>query len=363
IPISRNEPAQGTVDSRRLWYSTLRKYGLARTKSEMETKGVSALPLVDYYGLLDIGTPPQRVKMQFDTGSSRFVISMTECPDCSGNAPFNRALSSTFREGVAPWKIQYGDRSFAAGNIAEDKVTLGAISVENQKLNLVLTESPNFDDTVDGVLGLSFGAISGSTTVFESMTQQGLVDQGIFSFFTGKRSVNGGGEVVFGGLDMERVEPGNNITYTSVTEATHWNIDVQDFTMNGGSFATEKRAASIRSIVDTGTTLARKFRKVWVAPCKASYKLGVVVEGKMFSVPYEDLAREYVGFGLCFSAVQTSSADYLILGDVFLKSNYAVFDQAEKCVGFAPLRTDVKRATTTDSEDEDTASGRVQREL
>ncbi|KAF9903187.1 hypothetical protein EC991_004095 [Linnemannia zychae] len=386
IPISRNEPTQGKVDSKQLWYSTLRKYGLARTKSEMDAKGISALPLVDvgydkeYYGLVDIGTPPQTVKMQFDTGSSRFVVSTTECPKCSGDAPFNRALSSTFQEGISPWKIQYGDGSFAEGTIAEDKVALGSISIEKQKLNLVLSESDNFDDTVDGVLGLAFGVISGSTTVFENMMQQGLVDQGIFSFFFGKRAINGGGEVIFGGLDMERVEPGNDITYTPVTEAAHWNIDVEDFTMNGGSFATDTGTTPIRSIVDTGTTLlvgpedwvnwfhsrirrARKFRRTWVIPCRSSRKLGVVINGKTFLVPYTDLAREYVGFGLCFSAVQTSSANYLILGDIFLKNNYVVFDQQEKRVGFAPLKTEVKRVATTGSDDEDTGSGRVQEEL
>jgi hypothetical protein len=298
--------------------------------------------------------------MQLDTGLSRFVISTTECPKCSGKTPFNRTLSYTYRAGVAPWKIQYGDGSFAEGTIAEDKVTLGGIIVNNQKLNLALHESPNFGDMVDGVLGLSFGALSGSTTVFESMMQQGLVDQGIFSFFIGKRSISGGGEVIFGGLDMERVHSGNNITYTPVTVAMHWNIDVQDYTINGESFAAEMNTTAIRSIVDTGTTLligpedwvgwfhsridkARRIRRTWLIPCNGSHQFGVVVEGKTFSVLYEDLVREYVGFGLCFSAVQTSSGDYLILGDVFLKNKYVVFDQARKRVGFAPLRSEVKR--------------------
>ncbi|KAF9155451.1 hypothetical protein BG015_009827 [Linnemannia schmuckeri] len=369
VPIIKSEAPQRARDSRQLWYYTLRKYGLSRTKSELESQAVSALPLVDYYGLVDIGTPPQTVKLQFDTGSSRFVVSTTECSVCSGTSPFNGALSSTFRAGVQPWKIHYGDGSFAEGVIAEDKVTLGSISVQNQKLNLVLTESANFDDTVDGVLGLSFGAISGSTTVFESMLEQKLVDKGVFSFFFGKRGINGGGEVIFGGVDMDRIEPGNEITYTRVTEATHWNIDVQDFIMNDGSFAKDKDTTTIRSIVDTGTTLlvgpedwvrwyhsriprARKIRKTWVVPCKGQSKLSVVIEGKTFTVPYEDLTREYIGLGLCFSAVQTSSADFLIMGDVFLKNNYVVFDQAERRVGFAPLKTEIKKVTTAaDTED------------
>ena len=150
--------------------------------------------------------------------------------------------------------------------------------------------------------------------------------------------------------------------------------------MNDGSFAKDRKTIPIRSIVDTGTTLlvgpedrvrwyhnqtpkSRKYRMTWVVPCKSQSKLAAVIEGKVFTVPHEDLAREYIGFGLCFSAMQTSSADYLILEDVFLNS-YVVFDQAEKRVGFASLKTEAKKVTTAaDTEDEDTASSRVQEGL
>ncbi|KAF9935136.1 hypothetical protein FBU30_007515 [Linnemannia zychae] len=386
IPLSRVELSRGPINSTQQWYHTLRKYGLSRTKSEVESAAVSTMPLVDvgydkeYYGVVDIGTPPQTVKLQFDTGSSRFVVSTTECPVCSGDSHFNKSLSTTFREGNIPWKIQYGDGSFAEGFISEDTVTLGTISVENQMLNLVLEESPNFDDTIDGVMGLSFGAISGSTTVFENMMKQNLVEKGIFSFFFGKRAINGGGEVIFGGLDMERVEPGYDITYTPVTEATHWNIDVQDFTMNDASFAADTMTTPIRTIVDTGTTLlvgpqdwvgwfhmqipkSRRFKRRWTIPCKGSGQLGVVIEDKTFTVPYEDLAREYIGFGLCFSAVQSSSADYLIMGAVFIKNNYVVFNQEEQLVGFAPLKAEAKNSRLTNIEKEDTAEDRIQDQL
>ncbi|KAF9102669.1 hypothetical protein BGX29_004338 [Mortierella sp. GBA35] len=297
-----------------------------------------------YYGLVNIGNPPQTVKLQFDTGSSRFVVFTIECPDCSGDAHFNRTLSPTFRDGAVPWKFQYGDGSYAQGLISEDSVTLGNITVQNQKLNLVLLESPNFDDVVDGVMGLSFGEISGSTTVFES-------------------------EVIFGGMDVDRVEPGNDITYTPVTEATHWNIDIQDFVINGKSFKDDQKTSPTRSIVDTGTTLlvgpeswvswyhaqipgARLYhKKEWIVPCTNNATLSVVIEGKSFLVPTVDLTREFRG-SRCFSAVQSSSVDYLVLGDVFLKNNYVVFDQADKRVEFAPLKAEIKRVMPTDTEDE-----------
>ncbi|KAF9091689.1 hypothetical protein BGX23_004914 [Mortierella sp. AD031] len=310
----------------------------------MNSEAITALPLVDigydkeYYGLVNIGNPPQTVKLQFDTGSSRFVVSTIECPDCSGDAHFNRTLSPTFREGTVPWKFQYGDGSYAQGLISEDSVTLGNITVQNQKLNLVLLESPNFDDVVDGVMGLSFGAISGSTTVFES-------------------------EVIFGGMDMDRVEPGNDITYTPVTEAAHWNIAIQDFVINGKSFKDDQKTSPTRSIIP-GARLYHK--KEWIVPCTNNATLSVVIEGKSFLVPTVDLTSEFRGSRRCFSAVQSSSADYLILGDVFLKNNYVVFDQADKRVEFAPLKAEIKRVVPTDTEDEGEngdASNRVQEEL
>ncbi|KAF9349725.1 hypothetical protein BGX26_012013, partial [Mortierella sp. AD094] len=349
----------------------LRKYGLKRKQSDLSTLSLKAsLPLVDvsndkeYYGIVKIGTPPQSFKMQFDTGSSRFVLSASDCEQCSGDSHYNRAASSTFRKGSdEAWDIHYDDGSFASGQVGQDDVTLGDITVRAQSLNLVKNESEMFDDVVDGVMGLSFGQLSNSTTVFESMTSQNKMASGIFSFYLGKRYLGGGGEVIFGGLDMSRVLPGSEITYTNVIQPMHWKVGFRNVVVNGYPMVDVSKKQMLPAVIDTGSTLlvipermaywihrqmvgARVFRGVWTVPCDMTDgQMEFDIEGRKFIVPAVDLVREATDLqGLCFSSVQSSSGSYMIIGGVFLKNNYVVFDQENKRVGFAPLNLKTNRS-------------------
>ncbi|KAG0231286.1 hypothetical protein BGX31_005574 [Mortierella sp. GBA43] len=417
------------------WKHTLLKYGLIhkrrrdkvghhghqRGRIEDETS-LARIPLVDYdfdreyYGTVKIGQPPQTFKIDFDTGSSQFIISSKGCIECSGNTHYDPSASDTFKANGKPWKITYGDQSHAEGILGHDLITLDNITVTNQQLALVTNESVGFDDTIDGIMGLAFGSLSssiaGTKTVFENMMAQNVVDRGIFSFYLGKASLNGGGEVIFGGMDMNRVESGHKITYTPVTRAKYWQINVENVLVNGKTVAynnnyndfqydvdnydesenddkgedPDSSDASVRhgkkknrhpksniaGIMDTGTTLmivpqqlARSIhRKVqgaleydpsWTVPCDLAErhpegKVELEIEGKRFKIPYEDLVREETeeGTGVCYSGIQTSSARFMIIGDVFIKNNYVVFDQENKRVGIAPLKLEKRHTTATE---------------
>lgn len=87
--------------------------------------------------------------------------------------------------------------------------------------------SPNFDGFVDGILGSLFGVHSDATTVLETMIAHKLLDRGIVSFALGNLSMNGGGEVLFGGIDMSKVASGHEITYTDVIDDRYWAVAIQ----------------------------------------------------------------------------------------------------------------------------------------
>ncbi|KAF9402296.1 hypothetical protein BGZ94_004966 [Podila epigama] len=378
------------------WAHSLRKYRLTAKKGSTfggprthrdaafdNTTNLARVPLVDfdfdreYYGTVMVGEPPQAFKIDFDTGSSQFIISSKDCTDCSGTTRYDTTASLTFRENGQPWHITYGDLSQAEGILGHDKVRIDDIEVQDQQLALVTNESQGFDEAIDGIMGLSFGALSSSIastrTVFENMMEQRLVEKGIFSFYLGKASQGGGGEVIFGGMDMSWVEPGEELTFTPVTRPKYWQINVENVLVNGKVIKyiskdretlgeADRKRANVAGIVDTGTTLMIVpsrlaqliHRKVtgaamvgpsWAVPCdlvrqsRDGSKVELQIEGKRFGIPFEDLVREPTDVeGMCFSGIQPSSGTFMIIGDVFIKNNYVVFDQENRRVGFAPLR-------------------------
>ncbi|KAG0280677.1 hypothetical protein BGZ95_009233 [Linnemannia exigua] len=188
---------------------------------------------------------------------------------------------------------------------------------------------------------------------------------------------------------MERVEEGHKLTYTPVTKAKYWQIDVENVYVDGkavvvrsGDKSKGKKGGGgggggggkkLEAIMDTGTTLmivpekladsihrkikgAQELGTSWALPCNLASsgthsdgaKVELEIEGKRFGIPFEDLVREETDVaGVCYSGIQASSAGFLIIGDVFIKNNYVVFDQEKRRVGIAPLKLEVKRLPPT----------------
>jgi hypothetical protein len=166
-----------------------------------------------------IGEPPQSSKIDFDTGSSQFIIS--DCAEFSGSTHCDSAASTTFHVNGKPWHIAYGKMSQAQSILSHDLVRINDLEVQNQQLALITNESHGFDDEIDRIMGLAFrslsNSIASSKTVFENMMAQSLLDQGIFSFYLRKTSLAGSGDVIFDGMSSSRIKSGHTLTYTPVT--------------------------------------------------------------------------------------------------------------------------------------------------
>ncbi|KAF9567061.1 hypothetical protein EC968_003530 [Mortierella alpina] len=363
IPISRLEKGSFRSTAQELRY-ILNKYD-AEDNLQADDVELAKLPLTDapmdsrYYGTVLIGTPGQPLELLIDTGSSPLVISAAGCGTCSGDGRYDNSTSSSFIPADGShWSLGYQDGSKTEGTNGFDSVTIGSKTAKNQVLFVATTMSPNFDGIVDGILGMSFGALTGTPTVFESMVAQKVVSKSVFSVFLGHETTGGGGEVVLGGIDQDRIAEGDEITYTNVTEARYWKINVQDVLVDDVSAEALDGNPGYPAIVDTGANLivlpgnlpeqvnskiqgSRKFGTVWTVPCKGTSNLKFQIGGQTFLVPAADLAREVAveRLDLCHSAVQQNTKNEMILGDTFIKNHYVVFDQQEKRVGFAPLRT------------------------
>ncbi|KAG0201985.1 hypothetical protein BGX28_005338 [Mortierella sp. GBA30] len=326
-----------------------------------------SVPLVDvptdleYYGTVSVGTPAQKFKLDFDTGSSDIWFPSSSCTTtaCKAHARFSSSASSTYQKDGRSWSISYGDGSSASGILGSDIVNVGGISVR-QTIGLATKESSQFGSSPeDGLFGLGFNTIesvSGVKTFLDNAIAAGVLAQPVVSVFLPSVRRNGGvgGEYLFGGIDSTKYT--GSLTYVPVTQKGYWQVLIQDASYNGASLG-----QTSQGIIDTGTTLvivgdaaaAAIHAKIpgsvndptngWLVPCSvtsSTANVGFKMGGTTFNVPVADLAYEALndGTGNCFSGVQGGQNGLWILGDVFIKNNYCVFSQTSSpSIGIAPL--------------------------
>ncbi|PQE04796.1 Peptidase aspartic catalytic protein [Rutstroemia sp. NJR-2017a BBW] len=336
-----------------------------------------------YLAEVQIGTPAQTLKLDFDTGSSDLWVWSTELPKsttskATGHTIFDPKKSSTFKTTSSKWQISYGDSSSASGTVGTDNVTIGGLTIKNQAVELANKLSTQFlEGQGDGLLGLAWGSINTVTpkpvqTPVENMiTQQDipsnaeLFTANLGSWRDADEADKGASFYTFGYIDKDVVGD-QEVYYTPVDNSQgFWMFDSTSSTVNGQSI----EQSGNQAIADTGTTLALVSDEV----CEAIYKaipgstyddqqqgyvfpsntsaddLPVVtfaVGGKQFAVQKEDLGFADAGNGMVYGGIQSrGSMTFDILGDTFLKGIYAIFDQGNTRFG-AVQRTEATQNTS-----------------
>ncbi|NXB59459.1 PEPA protein, partial [Struthidea cinerea] len=309
----------------------------------------------EYFGTISIGTPPQEFTVVFDTGSSNLWVPSVFCssPACRNHNRFNPAESSTFLSTNDTLFIAYGTGSMT-GVLGYDTVNVAGINVRNQIFGLAETEPGDFFyyTPFDGILGLAFPSIasSGATPVFDNMMMENLVDRHLFSVYLSRDS-QGGSFVLFGAIDPYYTTKG--ISWIPLSAETYWQITMESVSISGAPVAC---SSGCQAIVDTGTTLLavpiRALRNLLShlgatssgeISCEAASNLPDLIfhiHGKEFPVPpraYVLRSDGYCTLGLQGMDVPTEEGELWILGDVFIREYYVIFDRANNKVGLSRL--------------------------
>ncbi|CAE6501640.1 unnamed protein product [Rhizoctonia solani] len=311
-------------------------------------------------GEISIGTPGQKFLIDFDTGSADLWVPSSSCRSqgCRSKNVYTSTSSSTAKEIATSQKfsISYGDGSTASGPVYTDTVSAGGLSVTNQSFSAVTSESSSFsEDPSDGIMGLAFSSISsiGAPTFIENLASQGVVPSSMFSMYLASNN----SELYLGGTNSTLFT--GEITYTDLQSRTYW-------LANGSSSIDGTEAYSGPMIIDSGTTLIvgekRSVEAWWenvenasrcprficgtsgyyIFPCASPPNVTFKFGGASYSVNSDYFNLGSVDrFGeICVGGIVGSSGvpdNAWIVGDVFMRNVYTVFDEANSRVGFANL--------------------------
>ncbi|KAF8318941.1 aspartic peptidase domain-containing protein [Cantharellus anzutake] len=347
------------------------------SKDKKSAAGTAKVPTEDVQNDLEyvvpvtIGTPGVTVNLDFDTGSADLWVwsSLLRVSKAvlKNHQVYNPAKSSTAQaqKGLL-WTIHYGDNSSASGTVYTDTVKLDTLSVPNQAVELASKLSPSFlnENASDGLLGLAFPSINtvsptSQKTPVQNMIEQGLISQPIFTAKLDKGDSSG--FYTFGYIDQAVAGDVSSIQYTAVDSSNgFWEFPSE--TLKVGNKIVQ-RASGNTAIADTGTTLillddaacSAIYGSVsgatlnhslggWALPTDATLPatISFAVGSLQYSIPGGDLIFADAGNGFSFGSIQSRGQNPQdILGDVFLKRVYAIFDQTPDApkIGFVQ-RTD-----------------------
>ncbi|XP_062272924.1 pepsin A-like [Scomber scombrus] len=354
MPLIKGKSAREYLEERGMWEQVRQQFPYRPMAKFVQTGTQSMTNDADlaYYGVISIGTPPQSFSVVFDTGSSNLWIPSIWCtsPACQNHQKYNPFKSSTYVWNGEALSIYYGTGSMT-GKLVSDTVEVGGISVAKQVFGVSETEAQFMAYMkADGILGLAFQSLASDNVVpvFDNMVSEGLLPQPMFSVYLSRNSEQGS-EVVFGGLDSSHYT--GPVTWIPLTSATYWQIKMDSVTINGQTVAC---SGGCQAIIDTGTSLIVgptsdiNNMNSWVGASTGQYGEATVncqniqtmpdvtftLNGHAFTVP----ASAYVSqssYGCRTGFGQEGTQQLWILGDVFIREYYAIFDTQNQMVGLA----------------------------
>lgn len=371
--VSTSASATSTATQRHLLRSSSSKSSLSTSSHPVEYSTVKDYANAQYYATVSIGTPSQTFNVIYDTGSSNLWIPQTNCVNCgyaflNKKHKYDNSLSKTYEEDGGKFHIVYGSGS-VDGIYNIDTVTLGDdIQVQNQTFASVHdAKGMGFSYAFakfDGILGLAFDSISvdGKMTVFHNAMVQGTVEKGMFAFYLGDEH---DGELAWGGYDTEKFiknedDGEDGLHWVKLSHATYWQIDVDSISLSPSTSDAFTSSGPTNAIIDSGTSLlvgptssisqiaksigaTKSLLGQYTIDCSnisSIPDLKIIIKSKTYTIPGMKLVLQTTQ-NMCLLAMmgmdfnQESGGPAWILGDVFMREYYTVFDYENEQVGLA----------------------------
>ncbi|XP_018397790.1 PREDICTED: lysosomal aspartic protease-like [Cyphomyrmex costatus] len=317
-----------------------------------------------YYGLITIGTPPQKFKVLIDTGSSDLWVPSLDCIShsvaCWVHNRYNHEKSSTYLKNDTPFNIVYGSGE-VSGYLSTDVVNFAGLDVKNQTFAEIRFQVGDIfiHSKFDGILGLGYPELmyaKGVTPVFKNMIEQDLVKP-VFSIYI-NRSFESEliGELLLGGSDSNYYI--GEFIYVNVSHKKHWQVTMDMIQIKNITLCPN----GCEAVIDTGTSLiigppsdidiinkligATYTEEEMMVDCNMISSLPdiyLILNGVLFKLTSEDYIIKDVLNGTIKCASVFGTIPFIskliepiwVLGQPLLHQYYIEFDMRNDRIGFA----------------------------
>ncbi|ORX78652.1 Asp-domain-containing protein [Basidiobolus meristosporus CBS 931.73] len=351
-------------------YAAQKYFGVVSQRSEQSLipvdehgKAKHGVPIsnfmnAQYFGEVSIGTPAQTFKVVFDTGSSNLWVPSTHCTSiaCFFHTRFNSQQSSTYKANGTQFAIRYGSGSLE-GIISNDVVRVGDVTIDRCDFGESVKE-PGLAfafGRFDGIMGMGYDTISvkGVVPPFYHMVDKRLIEKPIFSFWLNNAEAGDeGGELVLGGYNPSHYS--GKIHWVPVTRKGYWEVELEAAAFGDDDIGLDPVGAAI----DTGSSLLvvpsalaelinsllgakKNFAGQYTLDCSkipSLPSLTLTFGGKPFTLSADQYilkVQNQCVSGFMGMDIPAPAGPLWIVGDVFLRAYYTIYDLGKHRVGFA----------------------------
>lgn len=310
---------------------------------------------------IHVGNPPKAFLVSVDTGSSDFFLASNRCPtsQCTGKNIYIPKQSSHSQGTDESYTISFGDGSSVKADVMIDTVSMGGITLPNIGVGAVTQLSRQFQsstgDTSDGLMGFGFPSLSQSknTPFFTALTKTNQQLGVLGSRFS--RKSDRGSEITIGGVNPEAFRgpfTTLNVMAMEGQPPAFWDVSFDGVIVNGESL----KLSSTIATIDTGTSVIgvpqEDARAIYASvpgatssssgqysfPCESTPFISMVFGGRKFDIHPADMSIGKDKNGRCVGGIiGLDKKGVWLVGQVFLKNVYTVYDQRNYTVSFADL--------------------------
>lgn len=342
--------------------------------------------MLRYYANVTIGTPPQKLRLGVDTGSSDLWVNVPTSDycqeyDCSGSGTFDPTLSTTNKLVNHNFHIRYIDATGASGDFVADTFNIAGQNLSNLQFGLGF-----YSTSLKGLIGLGYalneGSVGNDGNPYPNLPQRlldgGLINTNAYSLWLNDREASSG-TLLFGGVDTEKYH--GTLTTLPVQKENggyeEFLITLSDLrlstTTGSNGFPSGPATSPMPVLLDSGSTsislpknlvdeiydklhVVRYISDTREAFVNCSFgrdpsTLDFTFATAKISVPMDELVRDptldangdqvlWLNSPICrlgISPTRQAGAPS-VLGDTFLRSAYVVYDLSNNQISIAQTK-------------------------